>query len=84
MNSRIEYMCVNERVASGTVRVQRVDVERVHEFKYVGSTDQSIGECGKEVKKRLQPGWSRRRKISIMICDKRVTTKSERKSFSSG
>ncbi|KAK3517708.1 hypothetical protein QTP70_015857 [Hemibagrus guttatus] len=48
--SKTEYMCVNEREGSGTVRLQGEDVKKVQEFKYLGSTVQSNGECGKEVK----------------------------------
>ncbi|KAK3542631.1 hypothetical protein QTP86_031324 [Hemibagrus guttatus] len=49
--SKTEYMCVNEREGSGTVRLQCEEVKKVQEFKYLGSTVQSNGECGKEVKK---------------------------------
>ncbi|KAK3517214.1 hypothetical protein QTP70_001135 [Hemibagrus guttatus] len=52
--SKTEYMCVNEREVSGTVRLQGEEVKKVQEFKYLGSTVQSNGECGKEVKKRVQ------------------------------
>ena len=40
---KTEYMCVNESDGSATVRLQGVDSEKVHEFKYL--------ECGIEVKK---------------------------------
>ncbi|KAK3562199.1 hypothetical protein QTP86_030199, partial [Hemibagrus guttatus] len=46
--SKTEYMCVNEREGSGTVRLQGEEVKKVEEFKYLGSTVQSNGECGKE------------------------------------
>ncbi|KAK3512266.1 hypothetical protein QTP70_002272 [Hemibagrus guttatus] len=46
--SKTEYMCVNEREGSGTVRLQGEEVKKVQEFKYFGSTVQSNGECGKE------------------------------------
>ncbi|KAK3530005.1 hypothetical protein QTP86_009395 [Hemibagrus guttatus] len=52
--SKTEYMCVNEREGGGTVRLQGEEVKKVQEFKYLGSTVQSNGECGKEVKKRVQ------------------------------
>ncbi|KAK3548490.1 hypothetical protein QTP70_013323 [Hemibagrus guttatus] len=42
------------REGSGTVRLQGEEVKKVQEFKYLGSTVQSNGECGKEVKKRVQ------------------------------
>ncbi|KAK3558030.1 hypothetical protein QTP86_006358 [Hemibagrus guttatus] len=50
--SKTEYMCVNEREGSGTVRLQGEEVKKVQEFKYLRSTVQSNGECGKE---SLQP-----------------------------
>ncbi|KAK3543710.1 hypothetical protein QTP70_027215, partial [Hemibagrus guttatus] len=46
--SKTEYMCVDEREGSGTVRLQGEEVKKVQEFKYLGSTVQSNGECGKE------------------------------------
>ncbi|KAK3552267.1 hypothetical protein QTP86_006076 [Hemibagrus guttatus] len=67
--SKTEYMCVNEREGSGTVRLQGEEVKNVQEFKYLGSTVQSNGECGKEVKKRVQAGWNGWRKVSGVLCD---------------
>ncbi|KAK3516190.1 hypothetical protein QTP70_005697 [Hemibagrus guttatus] len=46
--SKTEYMCVNKREGSGTVRLPGEEVKKVQEFKYLGSTVQSNGECGKE------------------------------------
>ncbi|XP_062865903.1 uncharacterized protein LOC134328668 [Trichomycterus rosablanca] len=57
------------------VRLQGAEVTKVKDFKYLGSTVQENGECGKEVKKRVQAGWSGWRKVSGVICDKRVTAK---------
>ncbi|KAK3541721.1 hypothetical protein QTP86_002126 [Hemibagrus guttatus] len=51
--SKTEYMCVNEREGSGTVRLQGEEVKKVPVFKYLGSTVQSNGECGKEYKRHL-------------------------------
>ena len=56
--SETQYVRVNGREAGGTVRLQEVEVEKVYEFTYLGSTVQSNGECGKEVKKREQAWWS--------------------------
>ena len=57
---KTEYMCVNERqdTGSGTVKMQGKEVAKVDDFKYLGSTVQSNGECGREVKKRVQAGWN--------------------------
>lgn len=40
--------------------------------KYLGSTDHSNGECGRELKKRVQAGRSGWRRVAGVICDGRV------------
>ncbi|KAK3522431.1 hypothetical protein QTP86_010638 [Hemibagrus guttatus] len=70
-HSKTEYMCVNEREGSGTVRLQGEEVKKVQEFKYLGSTVQSNGECGKEVK----AGWNGWRKVSGVLCDRRISAR---------
>ena len=71
---KTEYMCVNERqdTGSGTVKMQGEEVAKVDDFKYLGSTVQSNGECGREVKKRVKAGWNVWRRMSGVICDRRV------------
>ncbi|KAK3563661.1 hypothetical protein QTP86_033506 [Hemibagrus guttatus] len=73
--SKTEYMCVNEREGSGTVRLQGEEVKKVQEFKYLGSTVQSNGECGKEVKKRVQAGWNGWRKVLGVLCDQKISAR---------
>ncbi|KAK3524421.1 hypothetical protein QTP70_027975 [Hemibagrus guttatus] len=73
--SKTEYMCVNEREGSGTVRLQGEEVKKVQDFKYLGSTVQSNGECGKEVKKRVQAGWNGWRKVSGVLCDRKISVR---------
>ncbi|KAK3511370.1 hypothetical protein QTP70_005295 [Hemibagrus guttatus] len=73
--SKTEYMCVNEMEGSGTVRLQGEEVKKVQEFKYLGSTVQSNGECGKEVKKRVQAGWNGWRKVSGVLCDQKISAR---------
>ncbi|KAK3517462.1 hypothetical protein QTP70_012393 [Hemibagrus guttatus] len=73
--SKTEYMCVNEREGSGTVRLQGEEVKKVQEFKYLGSTVQSNGEFGKEVKKRVQAGWNGWRKVWGVLCDRKISAR---------
>ncbi|KAK3532132.1 hypothetical protein QTP86_008571 [Hemibagrus guttatus] len=73
--SKTEYMCVNEREGSGTVRLQGEEVKKVQEFKYLGSTVQSNGECGKEVKKRVQAGWNGWRKVWGVLCERKISVR---------
>ena len=65
-------MCVNKKQVKGTVKMQGEDVAKVEDFKYLGSTVQRNGECGREVKKRVQAGWNGWRRMSGVICDRRV------------
>ena len=58
-------------------------VPRVKEFKYLGSTVQESGGCEREVKKRVQAGWNEWRRISGVICDKRLPARVKGKVYSS-
>ena len=78
------YMCVNKRNPSGTVRLQGAEMKKVGDFKYLGSTVQSNGECGKEMKKHVQTDWNGWRKLSGLMCDKRVSARMKRKVQDSG
>ena len=58
-------------------------VPRVKEFKYLGLTVQECGGCEREVKKRVQEesnGW---RRVSGVICDKRLPARVKGKVYSS-
>ena len=68
---KTEYMCVNEKQVNSTVKMQGEEVAKVEDFKYLGSTVQSNGECGREVKTRVQAGWNGWRRMSGVICDRR-------------
>ncbi|KAK3570342.1 hypothetical protein QTP86_017287 [Hemibagrus guttatus] len=74
-HSKTEYMCVNEREGSGTVRLQGEEVKKVQELKYLGSTVQSNGECVKEVKKRVQAGWNGWRNVLGVLCDRKISAR---------
>ncbi|KAI5623218.1 lethal(3)malignant brain tumor-like protein 2 isoform X2 [Silurus asotus] len=73
--SKTENMCVNEREGSEVVQLHREEVEKVEEFSYLGSTVQSNGESVREAKKRVQTRWSGWRRVSGVICDRRVSAR---------
>ncbi|KAK3564737.1 hypothetical protein QTP86_024867 [Hemibagrus guttatus] len=80
-HSKTEYMCVNEREGSGTVRLQGEEVKKVQGFKYLGSTVHSNGECGKEIRKRVQAGWNGWRKVLGVLCDRKISARIKGKVF---
>ena len=58
-------------------------VQRLKEFKYLGSTVQESGGCEREVKKRVQAGWNGWRRVSGVICDRRLPARVKGKVYSS-
>ena len=62
--SKTEYLCVNERNDKETVKMK--------EFNYLGLRVQESGICEREVKRRVQAGWNIWRKVSGVICDRRL------------
>ena len=58
-------------------------VPSVKEFKYLGSTVQESGGCKRKIKKRVQAGWNRWRRVSGVICDRRLSATVKGKAYSS-
>ena len=58
-------------------------VPRVKEFKYLGSMVQESGSYKREVKKRVQAGWNGWRKVSRVICNRRLPARVKGKVYSS-
>ena len=57
-------------------------VPRVKEFKYLGSTVQESGSYKREIKRRVQVGWNGWRKVSGVICDRRLPARVKGKVYS--
>ena len=81
--SKTEYLCINGENDDKTLKMKDSKVPRVKEFKYLGSTMQESGGCEREVKKRVQEGWNRWRKLSGVICDRRLPARVKGKVYSS-
>ena len=77
--SKTEYMCMN---GSGNRKIclQKEELKKANKFKYLGTTMVSNGEYSREVKNRIQVGWSSWRRVSAVICDRKSASKSERQS----
>ena len=80
--SKTEYLCINGGNDDKTVKMEDTKVPRVKEFKYLGSTVQENGSCEREVK-RVQAGWNGWRKVSGVICDRRLPARIKAKVYSS-
>ena len=80
--SKTVYLCVNGGNDKETVKMDDIKVARVKEFKYLKSTVQKSGSCEREVKKRVQAGWNGWRKVSGVICDRRLPARVKGKVYS--
>ena len=69
--AKTEYLCLNG-TPLGSVKMQSVQLPQVTKFKYLGSTLQSDGDMSTEINKRNQCGWNNWRKMSGVLCDKRI------------
>ena len=81
--SKTEYLCINGGNDNETVKMEDTKVPRVKEFKYLGPTVQESGGCEREVKKSVQAGWNGWRKVSRVICDRRLPARVKGKVYSS-
>ena len=81
--SKTEYLCINGGNDHETVKMEDTKVPKVKEFKYLGSTVHESGGCEREVKKRVLAGWNGSRRVSRVICDKRLPARVNRKVYSS-
>ena len=81
--SKTEYMCINGGNDKETVKMDDTKVSRVKKLKYLGSTVQESGSCEREVKKKVQEGWNGWRRVSGVICDRRLPARVKEKVYSS-
>ena len=81
--SKTEYLCINGGNDDETVKMEDAKVPRVKEFKYLRSTVQESGCCERDVKKRVQAGWNGWRRVSGVICDKRLPARVKGKVYNS-
>ena len=81
--SKTKYLCINGGNGNETVKMEDAKVPRVKEFKYLGSTVQKSGSCERGVKKRVQAGWNGWRRVSGVICDRRLPARVKGKVYNS-
>ena len=65
------------------LKLQGEPIKRVSFFKYLGSVVSSDGSCKEEVKRRIQSGWMGWRKVSRVLCDRKLSARVKGKMFKS-
>jgi len=64
--------------------MQGASLNRVEEFKYLGSTVQANGGSEKEVSRRIQARWAAWRKTAGIMCDRGVPARVKGKLYKTG
>ena len=81
--SKTEYLCLNGGNDEKNNKVGDKKVPRVKEFKYLGATIQESDSCERKIKRRVQAGWNKWRKLLGVICDTTLPTRVKEKVCSS-
>ena len=83
IRSKTEYLYINGGNDKEIVKMEDTKVPRIKEFKYLGSTVQESGSCEREIKRRVQARWNEWKKVSGVICDRRLSARVKGKVYSS-
>ena len=79
--SKTEYMCLGGDDQEEELRLQGETVKKVDNFKYLGSVLSANGNCEDEVRKRIQSGWTSWRKISGVLCERKLSARTKGKMY---
>ena len=71
---KTEYLGCNE-YQDAEIHLQGETVNRVNTFIYMGSTLAEDGELDAEVTHRMQSGWKNWKRVSGVLCDRRMNVK---------
>ena len=73
--SKTEYLKVGGVDDGEELKLQGEKVNRAKNFKYLSSTDSSDGRCKEEVRRRIQAGRMSRKKVSGVLCDRKLSAR---------
>ena len=65
------------------LKLQGEKVKRAKNFKYLGSTLSSDGRCEEEVRRRIQAGWMSWKKVSGVLCNRKLSVRNKGKMYKS-
>ena len=81
--SKTEYLRVGGVDDGEELKLQEEKVEKAKNFKYLGSTVSNDGRCEEEVWRRIQAGWMSWKKVSGVLCDRKLSAKVKGKMYKS-
>ena len=79
--SKTEYLWVGGVDDGEELKLQEEKIKKAKNFKYLGSTVSNDGRC--EEVRRIQAGWMSWRKVSGVLCDRKLSAKVKGKMYKS-
>ena len=73
--SKTEYLRVGGVDDGEELKLQGEKVKRAKNFKYLASTVSNDGRCEEEVRRRIQAAWVSWRKVSGVLCNRKLSAK---------
>ena len=83
IRSKTEYLRVGGVDDGEELKLQGEKIKRAKNFKYLGSTVSIDERCKEEVKRRIQARWMSWRKVSGVLCDRKLSAKVKSKMYKS-
>ena len=80
---KTEYLKAGDVDDGEELKLQGEKLKRANNFKYLGSTVSSDGRCEKEERKRIQAGWMIWKKVSGVLCDRKLSARVKGKMYKS-
>ena len=81
--SKTEYLKVGGVDDGEELKLQGKKVKRAKNFKYLGSTVSTDRRCKEEVRRWIQAGWMSCKKVSGVLCDRKLSAMVEGKMYKS-
>ena len=81
--SKTEYSKAGGVDDGEELKLQGEKVKRAKNFKYSRSTVSSDGRCEEEVRRRIQTGWMSWKKVSGVLCDRKLSARVKGKMYKS-
>ena len=81
--SKIEHLKAVGVDDGEELKLQGEKVKRAKNFKYLSSTASSDGRCEEEVRRRIQAGWMSWKKVSGVLCNRKLSARVKGKMYKS-
>ena len=73
--SKTEYLKAGGVDDEEELKLQGEKLKRAKNFEYLVSTVSSDGRCEEEVRRRIQAGWMSWKKVSGVLCDRKLSAR---------